>query len=126
MTRRWVCSASGWLVDGQLEAERPLKCSFQITSPEEDKNAFDYRDYFDCFVGFGNGHFLHHGRLYTYFARRGGRNDRDSPDSGPTAGLTHMLTARVTVLFLLSTSLACAYSVLTHEAIVDSLWDAPI
>ena len=37
-----------------------------------------------------------------------------------------MLTTRVTVLLLLSTSLASAYSVLSHEAIVDSLWDSPI
>ena len=36
------------------------------------------------------------------------------------------LTARVTVLLLLSASVFYGYSVLTHEAIVDSLWDASI
>jgi len=34
--------------------------------------------------------------------------------------------ARLTVLLLLSTSIFYGYSVLTHEAIVDSLWDASI
>jgi Zinc dependent phospholipase C len=34
--------------------------------------------------------------------------------------------ARITVLLLLSTSVFYGYSVLTHEAIVDSLWDASI
>ena len=33
---------------------------------------------------------------------------------------------RVAALFLLTASFASAYSVLSHEAIVDSLWDAPI
>src|SRR5947207_2989688 len=36
------------------------------------------------------------------------------------------LGARLTVLLLLSTSAFYGYSVLTHEAIVDSLWDASI
>ncbi len=36
------------------------------------------------------------------------------------------LAARLTVLLLLSTSIFYGYSVLTHEAIVDSLWDASI
>jgi zinc dependent phospholipase C len=36
------------------------------------------------------------------------------------------LGARLTVLLLLSTSVFYGYSVLTHEAIVDSLWDASI
>src|ERR1039457_2100491 len=41
------------------------------------------------------------------------------------AGATR-LGARITVLLLLSTSVFYGYSVLTHEAIVDSLWDASI
>src|SRR6185295_17550382 len=36
------------------------------------------------------------------------------------------LAARLSVLLLLSTSVFYGYSVLTHEAIVDSLWDASI
>jgi hypothetical protein len=36
------------------------------------------------------------------------------------------LTARLMVLLLLATSSSYGYSVLTHEAIVDSLWDASI
>ena len=36
------------------------------------------------------------------------------------------LTARIGVVLLLSTSVSYAYSVLTHEAIVDSVWDASI
>ena len=36
------------------------------------------------------------------------------------------LVARITVLLLLSTSVFYGYSVLTHEAIVDSLWDVSI
>src|SRR5579863_6765078 len=36
------------------------------------------------------------------------------------------LTARLAVLLLLATSFSYGYSVLTHEAIVDSLWDASI
>jgi hypothetical protein len=36
------------------------------------------------------------------------------------------LAARMGVALLLSTSIVCGYSVLTHEAIVDSLWDASI
>jgi len=35
-------------------------------------------------------------------------------------------SARITALLLLSTSVFYGYSVLTHEAIVDSLWDASI
>src|SRR6202790_1852389 len=36
------------------------------------------------------------------------------------------LTVRVTALLLLSTSVFYGYSVLTHEAIIDSLWDTSI
>src|SRR4249920_1053262 len=36
------------------------------------------------------------------------------------------LAARLVVLLLLSASLFYGYSVLTHEAIVDSLWDSSI
>src|SRR5579862_8881454 len=35
-------------------------------------------------------------------------------------------TARIGLLLLLSTSVFYGYSVLTHEAIVDTLWDASI
>jgi hypothetical protein len=41
------------------------------------------------------------------------------------AGAAH-LVVRITVLLLLSTSAFYGYSVLTHEAIVDTLWDAAI
>src|ERR1700680_2401813 len=41
-------------------------------------------------------------------------------------GRASRLAVRLTVLLLLSTSIFYGYSVLTHEAIVDSLWDASI
>jgi hypothetical protein len=42
------------------------------------------------------------------------------------AGLRPGASSRVIALLLFSTSFACGYSVLTHEAIVDSVWDASI
>ena len=41
-------------------------------------------------------------------------------------GLMLQSTVRLIVLSLLSISIVSGYSVLTHEAIVDSLWDTSI